>query len=52
MKIYEIGGYRQMVTKKGITCTCRWSTVYCNNYKNGGKICRHIKLLLQNDKKD
>lgn len=53
MTIYEIGNYKQIVKKGNITCTCRFGTIFCNNYKTGDKVCRHIKelikLLLRND---
>ena len=46
-KTYEIGGYVQIVQKCDISCSCGWSTVHPYNYKNGGKICKHIKQLLK-----
>ncbi len=46
MKIYQFGGYTQII-KENITCTCRHGSVHINNYKNGEKICKHIKRVIK-----
>lgn len=45
--IYEIDGYKQIVNKGDISCSCMWSTIYPYNYSNGDKVCRHIKKLMK-----
>ncbi len=44
--IYELGGYLQKVKKDNITCTCMWSTIHPNAYKNGEKVCQHIQRIM------
>ena len=47
MKLFEIGGHKQIVNKDDISCSCMWSTIHPYNYKNGEKICRHIKKVIR-----
>jgi transcription antitermination factor NusG len=47
MKIFNVGGYQQAVDKENITCTCRWGTIHSNNFRDGEKVCIHIKKLVQ-----
>lgn len=49
-KLYEIGGYSQLVKKGNINCTCMWGSLYPNNFKEGKQICRHLKMLIKNVK--
>jgi hypothetical protein len=47
MKIFNVGGYHQAVDKENITCTCRWGTIHSNNFRDGEKVCIHIKNLVK-----
>ena len=47
MKTFEIGGYKQIVNKGDISCSCKFSTIHPYNFKQGNQICRHIKELLK-----
>lgn len=52
-QFYEIGDYSQIVefNEKGkiidMTCSCKWGSLYSNNFKEGNKICSHLKKLIQ-----
>jgi predicted nucleic-acid-binding Zn-ribbon protein len=51
-EFFEIGKYEQIVKIErnkitDITCTCRWSSLYPNNYKEGKQICKHIIKLIK-----
>ena len=46
MKEYNIGGYRQRVTKDNIICECMWGSIHPIAWKEGTKICKHIKELI------
>jgi len=48
MKTYKIDKYELYVYKENIICTCMWGSLYPNNYKQGEKICKHIKKLMKN----
>jgi len=50
-KWYQIGKYKQHVTKDNITCTCHHGSLFPGNYKEGKRICKHIKQIIQNEKK-
>lgn len=43
MKMFNIGGYSQILTHKGMSCTCKHGTIHCNNFNTGGTICKHMK---------
>ena len=43
---FEVGDYLQRVTKKEITCTCKWTTMEMSRYPKHPefrKDCKHIK---------
>ncbi len=44
---HEVGGYDQKVTRKEITCTCKFGSLHPYNYKEGRVICKHIKEILK-----
>lgn len=44
---YEVGGYDQKVTDEEITCTCKWGTLHPSHYKEGEKVCKHIKEIIK-----
>jgi len=46
-KWFKIGKYEQKVTKNDITCTCRFSSIYPKNYKEGKNLCKHIKEVIK-----
>jgi hypothetical protein len=47
MKIYNVGGYQQAIDGGDLTCTCRWGTIHPNNFRDGEKVCTHIKELVK-----
>ena len=47
-KFYKIGDYTQKVGDDGkISCTCKWSSIYEENFRKGDKICKHIKKIIK-----
>lgn len=47
MEYFNFGGYIQRVSKKGITCTCQWGSLYIENYEKGEQVCKHIKKIIK-----
>jgi len=54
-KIFNIGKYQQIVRIENgqiqdILCNCMWGTLHSDNWKNGNRVCRHIKEVMRKDK--
>ena len=47
MKIIEIGKYEIYIKKDNIICSCIFGSLYPLAYKEGNKVCRHIKQYLK-----
>jgi hypothetical protein len=47
-KCFNKGKHIQIIhDDRNITCDCTWSSLYPNNYKEGKKVCRHIKEVIE-----
>ena len=56
LKTYKINNYSQILKLKkdkiiDCLCTCKWGTLYSNNYKEGKILCKHIRQVLKDLKK-
>lgn len=52
LKTYKINNYSQILKIRkdkimDVICTCRWSTLHANHYKEGKQVCKHIKECLK-----
>jgi len=48
MKFFQIGKYEQAIKLQDsiivdVSCTCKWGTIHRTAWKDGEKLCRHIK---------
>ncbi len=56
-KFFELGGYEQiltfydgmLITEKS-SCTCKFGSYYGFSEKNKGKICRHLKQAIDENR--
>ena len=48
----KYGGYIQHIKKNDITCTCKFGSLYPNNYQLGEQVCKHIKQVIKELWKD
>lgn len=47
MKTFNINNYSQIIKKHDAICSCRWGTLYPQNFKEGKTICKHLKQVFK-----